>query len=200
MPRKASQMYQRVHSLGQLPPGARPLAAPPPMAPVAGPAQQPTSPAPRESSAFPGYVEVPAFYTITIILGGDENAAEGGSVPLRPEMFALRRITWATDYDALPYSLIPGTAGRVVEVSWGDEFTKFLGDRPCLISALFGDSNGFLDMPGDGILFQGRQSLNARIRRLAWTSELPPADTRWDFNFQGVGLLPFNTGGVSGSL
>lgn len=197
--RKQSVMYRNLHAL-QRAPVMHPaqMGAPP----VAGPAQQPTSPAPRESVDFPGFVEVPAFYPCSVILGPAVNDANANSVALRPEMFALRRITFATDADAFPNAIIPGGAGHTVEIQWGDEFTQFLGNRPCLVSALFGDSNGFLDLPGAGILFQGRQSLNVRLRR-TWAL-VPqggePGDTRWDICFQGVGLLPARTGGVSGGL
>jgi hypothetical protein len=199
--RKAGQQYMRIHSMGQLPVGA---------VPVAGPAQGPTSPAPRDAlRELPRglydpdlFVEVPAVYTATVILGPEVGATGPGSVPLRPEMFALRRITWASEFDSPPYQLIPGPAGRQVEIYWGDEFTKFLGNTPTLISALFGDSNGFLDLPGEGILFQGRQTLNVQLKRNMWgaTAGVTPADTRWDICFQGVGLLPRNSGGVSGAI
>lgn len=192
--RKSTQQYRRIHSLGELPTGARP---------IAGPAQGPTAPAPRPydpAEAASRFVEVPAVYTATVILGGEEGADGPGSVALRPEMFALRRITWASEYDAPPFFLIGGAAGRQVEIAWGDEFTQFLGNTPTLISALFGDSNGFLDLPGEGILFQGRQTLNVKLRRLLWAAEGDPVDTRWDICFQGVGLLPRNTGGVSGGI
>jgi hypothetical protein len=147
------------------------------------------------SPDYPGMLEVPAFYTITVLLGGDDNAVKAGSVTLRPEPFIVRRITWATTGDAPLFITIPsivGSAqGRVVEITWDDEFTKFLGQQPCLISALFGDSQGFLDLPKKGLLFQGKQTLSVNLHRLIWpdpTSD--PAETRFDFNFQGVMLLP----------
>ena len=174
----------------------------------------PTSPAPQRIAPPAGFVEVPAIYTTSIIIGGDPNspsAQAAGSVALRPERFALRRITWATSGDAaaaIGTAAISGTSqqGRVIEASWGDEFTQFLGNQPALLSALFGDSNGYLDLPGYGILFQGRQTLNVKLRRIMWPAPVtnpvtfPPIDTRVDICFQGVGLLPANTGGVSGSV
>jgi hypothetical protein len=196
--RKQTELYRRVHAMGAVPVGRLPMGAAPP--PVAGPAQQPTTPAPRESPVFPGFVEVPAFYTATIILGGAVNDQAAASVQIRPEMFALRRITWCSDMDLPPYAILPGIAGRTAEITWGDEFTNFLGNSPTLLAALFGDSNGFLDLPGDGILFQGRQSLNAKLKRISWPTDAPATPTRWDINFQGVGLLPARTGGVSGGL
>ena len=65
------------------------------------------------------------------------------------------------------------------------------GDRPALVSAAFGDSQGYLDLPRRGILFQGKQSLAISLRRLIWPDpEIEPDATRWDFTFQGFGLLP----------
>jgi hypothetical protein len=174
----------------------------------------PTAPSPERITPPQGFVEVPAIYTTSIILGGDPllpSAQVGGSVALRPERFALRRITWATSGDAFavagPAALgVASQQGRCIEASWGDEFTQFLGNQPALLSALFGDSNGYLDLPGYGILFQGRQTLNVKLRRILWPAPttdpvtFPPIDTRIDICFQGVGLLPANTGGVSGSV
>jgi hypothetical protein len=155
-----------------------------------------------ESEYYKGFVEIPAFYTVSINLGGEDDAANGGAVPIRPEPFVLRRITWATTGD-VPAFVGPSSGGsaqgRVVEVQWSDNFTKFLGNQPCLISALFGDSQGFLDLPKKGILFQGRQVLQVDLHRLIWPdADSTPATTRWDFNFQGVALLPKGTN-ASGS-
>jgi hypothetical protein len=169
------------------------------------PAQQPwlREPGPRPSDKHPGWLEVPAFYTVSIVLGGEDNAQNGSAVGLRPERFELRRITFATQGDVWPFVSFPALSsiqGRCVEVTWGDEFTQFLGQQPCLLSALLGDSNGFLDLP-EGILFQGRQTLNAKLRRLQWPDPATePAPMRFDINFQGVGLLPGNSGGFSGGL
>lgn len=150
-----------------------------------------------ESKDFPGYIEVPAFYTVSILLDGADDAEMSGSTPIRPEPFVCRRITWATSGDAPVFITGPSPAGspqgRTVEVTWSDEFTKFLGNQPCLVSALFGDSQGFLDFPRKGILFQGRQVLSVNLHRLIWPdADSTPAATRWDFNFQGVMLLPKN--------
>ncbi len=85
--------------------------------------------------------------------------------------------------------------GRAVEVSWGDSFTRFLGTNSSLISALFGDSNGFLDLPGVA-LFQGSQNLQVTLNRLFWPFQIGgafqqnPRNVRFDFVFEGVGLLP----------
>ena len=80
--------------------------------------------------------------------------------------------------------------GRSVTVQWDDEFTKFLGQQPALVSALFGDSQGFLDIP-KGVLFQGKQALTITLNRILWPDpDTNPATTQWDFVFQGVGLLP----------
>jgi hypothetical protein len=190
---------QRVHALGQ--------------------AQQshPTEPgrvSPLEqryapSEDYPGWVEVPAFYTVSLVLGGDPAAPAanvGNSVTIRPEPFVCRRITWATTGDVPNFissaSGIMGSAqGRSVRVEWSDEFTKFLGSRPCLISALFGDSEGFLDFPRRGVLFQGKQTLDVKLTRILWPdSNTQPANTEFDFNFQGVSLLPMgvNQSGSAG--
>ena len=132
--RTSGQMYQATHGLR-------------------GPEDErshPTEPT-NESEHYPGYLEIPAFYTVTILLPGANDATLGSAVNLRPEPFVARRITWATQGDAPAFISIPTSAGspqgRCVEVTWEDEFTKFLGNQPCLVSALFGDSQGFLDFP-----------------------------------------------------
>lgn len=155
------------------------------------------------------YDLIPAFYTVSILLGTAVPSQAANSTQIRPENFILERISWATLGDSIIASndgmlnAAGGSVdGRCVEVSWSDEFTKFLGQNPCLVSALFGDSQGYLDIPR-GILFQGKQTLQVSLSRLAWlgpTGEGQPASTRWDFNFQGVGLLPKNAGGTSGAL
>lgn len=157
----------------------------------------------NESEYYKGFIEIPAFYTVSIDLGGDDDATAGNATPLRPEPFVLRRITWATNGDAPVFVPNGGGGGspqgRCVEVQWSDNFTKFLGNQPCLVSALFGDSQGFLDLPKKGILFQGRQVLQVDLHRLIWPdADSEPATTRWDFNFQGVALLPKGTN-ASGS-
>lgn len=140
---------------------------------------------------------IPAFYTVTIELAGTVGATQSGSVPLRPEPFLCKRITWATTGDApsvIGSSSNAGSAqGRSVEASWEDEFTKFLGARSCLLSALFADSQGFIDFPRP-VLFQGKQSLSVTLRRLFWPAavpdDFPAATSRFDFSFQGLALLP----------
>ena len=138
---------------------------------------------------------IPAFYTVTISLAGAVGSTQAGSVPLRPEPFLCARITWATTGDT-PTVLgdssagVSGSAqGRSVEVLWGDEFTQFLGNRPCLLSALFADSNGFLDFPRP-LLFQGKQSLTVNLKRVLWPTSQDEVTTRFDFNFQGLSILP----------
>jgi hypothetical protein len=137
---------------------------------------------------------VPAFYTISIDLDGDTGDNAAGSVNLRPEPFLMTRITWATDGDTPVFNgalALPGysSQGRSVRVEWADEFTKFLGDRPAMISALFGDSQGFMDMQGL-CLFQGKQTLSAKLTRLGWPYTSAPIQTSWDITFAGFGLLP----------
>lgn len=168
-----------------------PMQPPPPM--LMGALGQP-APASmlRDDPSFANFDKVPAFYTVTVQLGGNVGDTQGNSTPLRPESFICERITWActevpSDY-ATGVALAGSPQGRSVTVTWGDEFTRFLGKDPCLLSALFGDSNGFLDLPR-GILFQGRQTLSVLLTRL-----LDPTGNnlakRFDFNFQGVGLFP----------
>lgn len=143
--------------------------------------------------AFDKFVKLPAFYTITINLGGDPGSNLGGSVPIRPEPLVIRRITFACTGDTPVFTsgLFSGSVqGRSVEITWGDEFVSFLGDIPCLMSALFGDSQGYLDIPR-GILIQGRQTLKCKLNRILWPDlEIEPAVTRFDICFQGIALLP----------
>ncbi|MGV1080704.1 MAG: hypothetical protein ACOYD1_12805 [Candidatus Nanopelagicales bacterium] len=182
--RASGLAFQRTHGLQPAAPGQ-----------VQGLGQHPQEH--EESEHYPGFIEIPAFYTVSILLPGADDSIAGESTPIRPEPFVARRITWATSGDAPTFITVPsivGSAqGRCVEVTWEDEFTKFLGNQPCLVSALFGDSQGFLDFPKKGILFQGRQVLSVKLHRLLWPDpDSTPADTRWDFNFQGVSLLPAN--------
>ncbi len=137
---------------------------------------------------------VPAWYTITIDLGGGTGDFAADSETLRPEPYLLTRITWATNGDTPVFNgglALPGysSQGRSVQAEWSDEFTKFLGDKPALLSALFGDSNGFMDIQGLA-LFQGKQTLSAKLTRLGWPFTSDPAITRWDIVFAGFGLLP----------
>lgn len=139
---------------------------------------------------------IPQFYRIAIELGGEAGESAAGSIPIRPEPFVCKRITWAAtgDTEAQSGVLTPlSQQGRSVEVRWGDEFTRFLGQQSTLLSAMFGDSNGYLDLPG-GILFQGRQTLNATLTRLFWPTSGAAVDTTFHLQFQGLGLLPPNRG------
>ena len=149
------------------------------------------------------YTPVPAYYVVQVELGPEPGDNAPGQTQLRPEPFVLQRITWSTNGDlALPpgVGLFPfwgvSQQGRSVEITWGDTFTKFLGTNSSLISALFGDSNGFLDLPGVA-LFQGSQNLQVVLNRLFWPFQLGegnflqnPRNVRFDFVFEGVGLLP----------
>lgn len=168
-------------------------------------AQGRTTPAPGQEPQEGNYIEVPAWYTISVVIGGDPeqlNAVVAGSVALRPERFQCRRITYAAQADSPPYSLgaFGSPTANAVEIEFGDEFTQFMPRTPTLLGAVFGQANGFLDLP-QSILFQGRQSLNCKLRRLQWTGTPDDfVDTRIDITFAGVGLLPVNSGGVSGSL
>lgn len=148
------------------------------------------------------YNQVTTFYALTVNLGPADGNANAGATQIRPEPFVLRRITWATTGDTTSQS--NGAAGvqprgsvqgRVVRVRWGDAFTAFLGQRSGLVSAVFGDSNGFLDF-GDGVVFGGKQNLEVGLERLFYPGPFSPAagdgpvETRWDFVFAGVSLLP----------
>lgn len=160
----------------------------------------------RDDAAFNDYQKIPAFFTISIVLGGEAGAVKGGNVQLRPEAFICERITWACSESPLQY-VIPfatdetnytsGAAiggspqGRAVRISWGDEFTKFLGDHPCMLAALFGDGDGFLNL-SRGILFQGKQTLTATLSRISDPTFNQAPQLEFDINFQGVGLLPKN--------
>jgi hypothetical protein len=180
--RPMGQSYQSQNALGEMPNGPRPAGSP-----------MHHGGNVEDDPRFNNYEKIPAFYTVSINLGGVSGNAESGSVQLRPEPFVLKRITWATNGDCYP-ALAAAEAGysvqgRSVSIQWEDEFTKFLGNNPVLISALFGDSNGFLDIPR-GALFQGKQSLSCRLTRLVWPSDAEPILTRFDFCFQGLGLLP----------
>lgn len=142
------------------------------------------------------FTRIPAFYTVTINMPAEQSGPSvADSSALRPEPFICKRVTWATTGDTPLFcgpSASGGSAqGRAVVAEWDDEFTKFLGSKPCLISALFGDSQGFLDIPR-GVLFQGKQSLTVRLTRLFWPDSTNPAATRFDFSFQGIGMLPLD--------
>lgn len=158
---------------------------------------------PQADPRFEGRVKVPATYNVSILLSGIEGKSQGGKVTLRPEDFWLQRITWACTGDTPLYAnaALPGFSiqGRSVEMSWSDEFTQFLGDQPALVSALLGDSQGFLDIL-HGIYFSGSQTLGVKLTRLFWPDpQIEPAITRWDFAFHGLGILPPGKH-VSGSL
>ncbi len=154
-----------------------------------------------------GFTAVVAKYVITAILGPNPGNNVEAITQLRPEPFVLETITWATDGDLNlpPDSPNPfpfwswSQQGRAIDIKWGDSFTTFLGKNPALLSALFGDSNGFLDLP-EVVLFQGSQNLSINLRRLFWPFQTlsagepfffnNPRNIRIDVIFHGVGLLP----------
>lgn len=146
--------------------------------------------------AFAEFEKIAAWYTISIDLGGETGASQRGAVRLRPEPFLCFRITWSTTGDThAVLGEMPALSqqGRAIEILWGDEFTKFMGDTPALLSTVFGDSNGFLDIPM-GLQFQGKQTLSCELTRLLWPIlEGQPVSTRIDITFHGVGLLPKGT-------
>lgn len=145
------------------------------------------------------YTPVLAYYPVSLTLGVDVGNRVTEGVGLRPEPFVLRRITYATTGDINTGSEIldafPLTAGseqaRMVQVTWGDEFTRFLGPDAALVASIFADSQGFLDVPGLA-LFQGSQQLNVTLERLIVHTLEPFVNviTTWDFLFAGFGLLP----------
>jgi len=145
---------------------------------------------------FAMFEKIAAWYTISVILGGAPGSSIQGATQVRPEPFLCYRITWTTTGDThaiLGEMPTISQQGRSIEILWGDEFTKFMGNQPCLLSAIFGDSNGFLDIP-HGLQFQGKQTLTATLTRLLWPiQDGQEADIRIDISFQGVGLLPLGT-------
>lgn len=157
----------------------------------------PTAPSPRPgyiADEFPNMNKIATVYVIPIALDPGVGASQGGSVQLRPEDFVLTRITWACTGDAFTnqgdYFSSASRHGRCCEMVWEDEFTKFFGSTPGLISAMLGDSNGYLDLPY-GIRFQGNQTLTVRVNRLFYPGTVEEeAEVRYDFCFHGLGLLP----------
>jgi hypothetical protein len=152
-----------------------------------------SGPEPHSEAEFdPRFEKIPAQYVVTILLGGAVGNAQPGSAQLRPEPFLLKRITWAAQGDTFPFAdTFPGWSiqGRAVTMSWNDEFTQFMGNTPGLIASVLGDSQGFLDLPRPA-LFQGSQNLTINLTRVSWPADTTPATTRFDFTFQGLGLLP----------
>ena len=149
----------------------------------------------KAKQAFKLYNRIAAFYTVSLVLGGDDGATKTANTQLRPEPFLCSRITWATTGDTLRYYGAPFTMqdsfqGATVECRFGDSFTTFLGQNAGLVTAVFGSSNGFLRL-SKGIVFQGSQPVEVTLNRLAWPGAPQlRAETRWDFVFHGTGLLP----------
>lgn len=167
------------------------------------------------------YTQVPAVFVAEANLGivaGDVAVCEGAQ--LRPEQFLLKRITWASSGIGLEMDdrecttiggqaplveTCPGTPlpielfGRSILVKWGDEFTKFLGRNAALMSAIFGDSNGFLDLTRE-VLFAGKQTLTADLERVFTLPGVTSGQTELvQVIFHGTGLLPLGVN-ESGSL
>ena len=153
---------------------------------------------------YRGYTLVPDQYIINIELNSEAGQSEADSVPLRPYDFLLERITWACtgdsaisedDYTVNPvWSMGGSIMGRCTEMEWSDEFTKFMGDRRALVSAVMGDSNGFIKLPRV-LRFVGKQVLSIRLNALFYpwpppTQGTPYPDFRWDFVFHGCDLYP----------
>ena len=148
------------------------------------------------------YNQLCNFYTVSVELGSQPGAVNKAARQIRPEPFVVRRISWATTGDAMRFCPIiltgqnsPSVQGRTVRASFGDSFTNFMGQQPGMVSAVFGDSHGFMDMP-KGIVFSGSQNLEVTLNRIVYPAPtddedfIPPETTRWDFVFAGVSLLP----------
>lgn len=146
---------------------------------------------------FRNYARIVAQYPVKLRLSGEDGKTAAEVAQLRPEPFVCRRITWATTGDTLLHTGFPGTwlssiHGQSVACRFGDSFTTFLGKNNGLVTAVFGDSNGFLDL-SHGIIFQGSQPIKIDLERLFWPGEVaqaPANETDWYFIFHGVGLLP----------
>jgi len=148
------------------------------------------------------YTQLCQFYTVTVDLSSGVGEPISGTRLLRPEPFMVHRIQWATTADTPPFTpaILTGTnqpsiQGRTVRCSFADSFTNFLGARQGMVSAVFGDSHGFLDLP-KGIVFQGSQNIEVFLKRIFYPGPtesaqfVPPAESRWDFVWAGVSLLP----------
>ncbi len=187
---KVGNQMQRVHHVPGADAGGGVAPALRPPAPQMDPHRLPLNV--LQELASGKFVTVPAWYTVSVMLGGVAGNQIGGATTLRPERFFLYRVTLSTDGDCYPFITdAPGYSQqmRCVEVTWADEFTRFFGQQPCMASSLFGDSNGFLDLV-QPILFQGRQTLSINLRRFRWPSAEDADLTRWDMSFQGLGILP----------
>lgn len=140
---------------------------------------------------FSEYTQIPAVYVVSVLLGNSKDSRKRNDVNLRPELFLLKRITWASTNDD------PIGSGRSANVLWSDEFTSFLGRSPIILPALFGDSQGFLDLTRE-VLFAGKQTLAATLTRIIDFGE-PDESTLFNIVFHGTGLLPPGMN-ASGSL
>jgi hypothetical protein len=140
-------------------------------------------------TAFRDYTKIPAQYVARVTLNGAAGTSATAAVKLRPEPFLLKRITWAAVpiYDAQNNNFSAYDTGQSIELKWGDEFVKFLGDQPGLLQSLFGSPFGFLDLTREA-LFNGNQTLSAEFRRLVPT--LIPTQQQVELVFHGTGLLP----------
>jgi hypothetical protein len=171
------------------------------------------------AAKYLNYTKVLAKYVINIILGWKVPAAESGSVTLRPEDFLWKggrtvnngeiqnpwRNNQAGELEANANGWYPyigkSIQNRCVEMEFSDEFTKFMADKKAFIAAIFGDSDGFLDLPKP-IILQGKQTLTIRLNRINWPFPIGPIndetwpdpfDVRFDFVFDGIMLLPPGT-------
>jgi hypothetical protein len=185
-PYSADAMMQRGHGLGAADPGLPPQSHPVYMGPGI-----------ENDPRWDQFEKIPSWYVVSVLLAGASGSVAGASTPLRPEPFIAKRITYACTGDVAPN--VTATAinqsfgsiqGRAVTITWQDEFTNFMGTRPVLLSALFGDSQGFLDLQR-GLLFQGKQSLSVNLTRLFYPDPgAEDPETRFDFCFHGISMLP----------
>lgn len=169
------------------------------------PAPQPAAPQWRDyvPEEYRDWVQIPTWYTLTTELAGAAGSTANATEQTRPERFIPIRITYGTTEDIFlgnqsgavdpspPFVIQNSVAARSVRVSFRDEFTHFMGTRQGMVSALFGDSSGFLDFP-KGILFQGKQTLYVECTRIVEIYEDFPGGV-WDFIWHGVCLLPPGT-------
>ena len=188
-PYSADAGFQAPHALGAAEPALPPQSHPVYMGPGL-----------ENDPRWRDFEKIPSWYVISISLAGQSGAIQGGSTPLRPEPFIAKRITWATTGDVAPNvtsAAINASGGsiqgRSVNITWQDEFTNFMGTRPALISSLFGDSQGFLDLQR-GLLFQGKQALSVNLTRLFYPDPSFEAGEEptviFEFTFHGISMLP----------
>ena len=145
---------------------------------------------PGGESPYPNVLEIPAFYTVSILLGGDTGAVNAGSVTIRPEPFVCRRITWSTTGDTPVFITVPSVVGsaqgRAVEVSWSDELTKFRARHPARSPPCSATRKAISTRPVWTVAKASRRGRCAS-RACSGRTGSDPATTRRHSSFQGVG-------------